>query len=79
MRRGKLLEAFDQYYADNILMKDSNGTGEGKVAARAFEVQFVDMIKEVNGMEIKTILLTKIMEKYFTKAQWMSLFRIATE
>jgi len=38
-------------------MTDSNGTREGKVDARVFEVQFVGMIQEVHGMEVKSIVL----------------------
>lgn len=56
MMQGKLLNAFDQYYGENVVMTDSNGTREGKVDARVFEVQFVGMIQEVHGMEVKSIV-----------------------
>ncbi len=56
MMQGKLLDAFDQYYGENVVMTDSNGTREGKVAAREYEVQFVNMIKEVHGMEVLNIV-----------------------
>ena len=56
MMQGKLLDAFDQYYAENVVMTDSNGTREGKVAAREFKVQFVGMIKEFHGLEVKSIV-----------------------
>ena len=53
--QGKLLDAFDQYYADNVVMTEPRGTWEGKTACREHEVQFLDMVQEFHGMEVKNI------------------------
>lgn len=53
--QGQLLEAFDKYYADNVVMTEPRGTYEGKVACRAHEVEFLDMVQEFHGMEVKAI------------------------
>ncbi|MFT6857101.1 MAG: hypothetical protein ACJAR4_001677 [Psychroserpens sp.] len=53
--QGQLLDAFDKYYADNVVMTEPRGTREGKVLCREFEVQFLNSIKEFHGMEIKAV------------------------
>ena len=53
--QGKLLEAFEQYYAPNVVMTEPNGTREGKDACREYENQFLGMIKEFHGMEVKAV------------------------
>ena len=53
--QGKLLEAFDKYYADNVVMTEPRGTHEGKAACIQHEVEFLDMIQEFHGMEVKSI------------------------
>ncbi|MEO0895912.1 MAG: nuclear transport factor 2 family protein [Bacteroidota bacterium] len=53
--QGKLLEAFDQYYSDNVVMTEPMGTREGKVACREYEIQFLNSIAEVHGLEVKNI------------------------
>lgn len=42
---GKILETFDQYYAEDVVMSE-NGAGEriGKAANRAYEEQFVSNV-----------------------------------
>jgi limonene-1,2-epoxide hydrolase len=52
---GKLLEAFDKYYADNIVMTEPRGTREGKATCREYEEQFLDSVQEFHGMEVKAI------------------------
>lgn len=50
---GKLLEGFEKYYAENVIMQE---TGEeprvGKDANRAYEIAFLQNIKEVHGAGI---------------------------
>lgn len=43
---GKILETFDKYYADDVVMTE-NGTNprNGKAANRAYEVQFVNNVE----------------------------------
>ena len=53
--QGKLLDAFDKYYADDVVMTEPRGTWESKTACREHEVQFLGMVKEFHGMEVKAI------------------------
>lgn len=53
--QGKLLDAFDQYYGDDVVMTEPRGTREGKAACREYEVQFLGMVKEFHGMEVQSI------------------------
>lgn len=42
--QGQLLDAFDKYYAENIVMTEPRGTREGKQVCRDYEVQFLNNI-----------------------------------
>ena len=53
--QGQLLEAFDKYYADNVIMTEPRGTWEGKTACRAHEEEFLGMIEEFHGMGVEAI------------------------
>ena len=53
--QGQLLEAFDKYYADNVVITEPRGTWEGKEVCREHEVKFLNMVKEFHGMEVKAI------------------------
>ncbi len=53
--QGQILEAFDKYYADNVVMTEPMGTWEGKEAARAHEVEFLNSVKEFHNLEVKGI------------------------
>ncbi|MFY0652307.1 MAG: nuclear transport factor 2 family protein [Cyclobacteriaceae bacterium] len=53
--QGQLLEAFDKYYADNVVMTEPRGTYDGKTACRQHEEEFLGMIQEIHGMEVKAI------------------------
>lgn len=45
---GKALDAFDQYYADNVTMQENEHPPRvGKAACRSFEVDFLSKIKTV--------------------------------
>jgi len=52
---GKLLDAFEQYYAEGVVMEEPTGSRTGKEACRAYEHQFLDNVQEFHGMEIKAI------------------------
>ncbi|HKK77936.1 MAG TPA: nuclear transport factor 2 family protein [Saprospiraceae bacterium] len=52
---GKLLDAFDKYYADNVVMTEPRGTREGKKACRDYEVQFLNSIQEFHGLDVKSV------------------------
>ncbi len=53
--QGQLLDAFDHYYADNVVMTEPRGTREGKVACREYEENFLNMIQEFHGLDVHTI------------------------
>ncbi|MFP4089748.1 MAG: SnoaL-like domain-containing protein [Cyclobacteriaceae bacterium] len=53
--QGQLLDAFDKYYAENVVMTEPRGTREGKASCREYEVQFLNSVQEFHGMEVKSI------------------------
>lgn len=53
--QGQILEAFNQHYADHVVMEEPRGTRNGKDECRNYEQQFVDSVQEFHGMEIKSI------------------------
>jgi len=53
--QGKLLDAFDKYYAEDVVLTEPRGTWSGKADCREHEVQFLNMVKEFHGMEVKAI------------------------
>ncbi|MEM9896788.1 MAG: nuclear transport factor 2 family protein, partial [Bacteroidota bacterium] len=52
---GQLLEAFEKYYSDDVVMTEPLGTREGKIACREYEEQFLNNIQEFHGLEVKAI------------------------
>lgn len=55
---GKIIETFDEFYADDVVMSE-NGRDErvGKAANRAYEEQFVNSIAEFHGASTGDILI----------------------
>lgn len=53
--QGQLMQAFESYYASNVIMEEPKGTREGKDACRKSEEEFLDSIEEFHGMEIKAL------------------------
>lgn len=53
--QGQLLEAFDQYYANNVVMTEPSGTREGKETCRNYEVQFLNNIQEFHNMTVDAV------------------------
>ncbi len=50
MGEGKMLEAFDQYYADDVVMIEATGeVREGKATSREFEENWLASIEEYHG------------------------------
>ena len=50
MGEGKMLEAFDKYYADDVVMIEATGeVREGKATSREFEEQWLASIAEFHG------------------------------
>jgi len=52
---GQLLEAFDHYYADNVVMEEPTGKREGKPACREYEVNFLNSIQEFHNLDVKSV------------------------
>lgn len=52
---GNIMAAFEQYYADNVVMQEPRGSREGKEACRISEQQFLESVEAFHGMEIKAI------------------------
>lgn len=53
---GKLFEAFDKYYHNDVEVVEANGeTRKGKDKNLKFQEEFMGMIKEIHGMGVKAI------------------------
>ncbi|MEO1049015.1 MAG: nuclear transport factor 2 family protein [Bacteroidota bacterium] len=56
---GKVLEAFDQFYAPNVVMQENeNPPTEGKPACRLQEEAFVGGLTEFRGAAVKNVLVS---------------------
>lgn len=54
--KGKMMEAFEKYYAENVVMIEATGDmREGKDKNREFELQFLDSVKEMHGGGVSSI------------------------
>ncbi len=55
--QGQILDTFDRYYADEVVMSE-NGVDErvGKAANRAYEQQFIENV-EFHGAEVGAVLV----------------------
>lgn len=51
--QGQLLQAFETYYAENVIMEEPKGKREGKDACRKSEEEFLGNVEAFHGMEIK--------------------------
>lgn len=50
MAQGKLLEAFDTYYHDDVIKVEGDGsTVKGKATNREFQVQWLDSVERMHG------------------------------
>lgn len=53
IKEGKILEGFDMYYSDDVVMEEvGDAPRVGKAANRAYEEAFVNGIVEVRDMQI---------------------------
>ena len=54
--QGQLLEAFEKYYADDVVMVEANGDStEGKDANREREKKFLESVQEWHAGGVKSI------------------------
>ncbi len=57
---GKILEAFEKFYADDIVMQDNETPlREGKEVCRQFEEAFVSNLTAFRGAEVKSVLVSE--------------------
>ena len=49
---GKVLEAFEKYYADDVVMMENNTRYEGKEVNRKREIEFFGKVQEFHGVEL---------------------------
>lgn len=66
--QGKILQAFDKYYADDIVMEEDDKRREGKEANREYEEQFVNSLEEFHSAEIKARGIDK--DNRVTFSEW---------
>jgi len=50
--QGKILEAFDRFYADDVVMEEGDDKRVGKEENREYEEQFVGSLEEFHSAEI---------------------------
>jgi len=56
INQGQLLEAFDQYYRENVVMQElGEAPRKGKVLNRQYEEAFLGNIQEVHGAAVNSI------------------------
>jgi ketosteroid isomerase-like protein len=55
---GKILETFDAYYGDDVVMSE-NRTHErvGKAVNREYEIKFLDSIQEFHGAQVGRVVV----------------------
>jgi hypothetical protein len=57
---GKILEAFDHFYADDVIMEDNYEMKRaGKPDCRKFEENFVNNLTAFRGAEVKNVLVSE--------------------
>lgn len=57
IQEGKLLEAFEKFYHDEVVMRENNkDVREGKEANREYEKQFVNSVKEWHKVDVKSVV-----------------------
>jgi ketosteroid isomerase-like protein len=50
---GRILDAFDQFYAEDVVMQENNAAATaGKPANREREIQFLDSIEQFHGAQL---------------------------
>jgi len=69
--QGKMLEAFEKYYHQNVVMVEATGDErKGKDVNREFEKSFIGMIKEFHGFGVNSITSNEA-EKVTMVESWM--------
>jgi len=66
--QGKILEAFEKFYADDVVMKEEDKERVGKDANREYEEQFVNALEEFHAAEIVSRAVDE--ENHVTLSEW---------
>jgi len=57
---GKILDAFEKFYADDVVMQDNDTpVRDGKANCRKFEEDFVNNLTAFRGAEVKNVLVSE--------------------
>ncbi len=56
---GDILGAFEEYYAENVVMEEDDVRREGKEANREYEEQFVNAITDFRAAEVKAVAVNE--------------------
>ncbi len=65
---GQILPAFEQYYADDVVMIDAGQPArEGKAVNRQYEEAFVNGLTEFRGASVKSVALDEANSKAFVE------------
>ncbi len=55
---GRILETFDRYYADDVVMSENGKDARvGKPANREYEIQFLDNVQEFHGAKVGRVIV----------------------
>ena len=66
---GKIMDAFERYYAENVVMQENEQEPTvGKAANRAREKQFLDSLVDFRGAEVKSVAVDE--ERDVTMVEW---------
>jgi ketosteroid isomerase-like protein len=58
VRAGKVLETFDAYYADDVVMSENRKNERvGKAANRKYELQFLENVQEFHGAQVGRVIV----------------------
>jgi hypothetical protein len=70
--QGKMLEAFEKFYGENVVMVESDGSQNiGKVACRKYEEGFMSIITQFNEAKLLTSVVIPVGDDEFeVQATW---------
>lgn len=58
LSQGKMMDAFEKYYAEDIVMQENNEEPRvGKEANRKFEIEFMSSLEEVHDQQVKNVAI----------------------
>ena len=69
VEQGQILEAFENHYAEHVVMEEPSAKREGKDACRDYEEQFVNNVEAFHGMEIKAMSEDSEKSKVFVEIE----------